>query len=473
MFLRNVSKNLSWSGKSKKVFPIVLIIALLIPLSHADELTLNATETQASLTFEWIDIPDRYPGIKHAHLTLTEPRNLNIHILRVDTSNPDIRFSTTGRHPNWGQQMSAPFLSTFSQDYFIRTGRQRTLNFLNQKRNEGLNMVAAINAAPWLPWTDLSVFSRESYDYADQLGLTIADGVLVDFLSNRPTFIVEKDWTVRVARVGEDEDISNILHAVSGFQFCLRNGNPQHQGTDLEPRTGFGVCRNNRYAFFMTIDGRQGSFSEGTTIREVGEFLSFFGAWTGINMDGGGSTTMALLNPETGNTTVVNSVSGSSPRHVGNNWGIYYVNPQDPELISFEDWLGFRRVDSADWDPQADSSGDGVPNLFAYLFNIHPLEGLHPEDSHAMPQMEMIDDESETRYLGLRFRINRHVANAAIIPETSTSLILDSWDFPEDVIIDSIGTDPITSDNLYRARIPIGSDKRFLRLKGQLNSTEN
>ncbi len=69
------------------------------------------------LGFDWTDIPDRFPGIKHAQLSLTEPRNLNINILRVDTRNPDIRFATTGRHPSWGQQMDPPFGSSFSENY--------------------------------------------------------------------------------------------------------------------------------------------------------------------------------------------------------------------------------------------------------------------------------------------------------------------------------------------------------------------
>lgn len=297
----------------------------IISLLQSVGLLLQAAD---SLGFDWTEVEDRYPGIKHAHLSLTEPRDLNIHILRVDTSNPDIRFATTDRHRHWGQKMSAPLLSNFSQDYFIRTGRQRTFDFINQKRDEGLNMVAAINAAPWLPWTDLSALSRESFEYADQLGLTISNGVLVDSSNNSPSFIVDKDSRVRIARVAKNADISNILHAVSGFQLCLRNGNPQHRGTDLQPRTGFGICKINQFAFFMTIDGRQTGFSEGSTIREVGEFLRFFGAWTGINMDGGRSTTMALLDPLTGEIRVVNSVSLSPDRPVGNNWGIFYVDSE-------------------------------------------------------------------------------------------------------------------------------------------------
>jgi hypothetical protein len=47
----------------------------------------------------------------------------------------------------------------------------------------------------------------------------------------------------------------------------------------------------------MVIDGRQPS-SHGATVSEAGSWLLYFGAADGINLDGGGSTTMAFWNEE-------------------------------------------------------------------------------------------------------------------------------------------------------------------------------
>ena len=93
----------------------------------------------------------------------------------------------------------------------------------------------------------------------------------------------------------------------------------------------------------MTIDGRQNN-SYGATVSDVGSILKMFGAYNGINMDGGGSTTMAwwdpsisssdkcrLLNRPVGNgddyrdeKSVLDFVP--TERANGNNLGVYFVD---------------------------------------------------------------------------------------------------------------------------------------------------
>jgi exopolysaccharide biosynthesis protein len=60
----------------------------------------------------------------------------------------------------------------------------------------------------------------------------------------------------------------------------------------------------------VTIDGRQPS-SVGASLRETAQVALSLGLTNAINLDGGGSTTMAI------NGAVANSVSGSSERSVG------------------------------------------------------------------------------------------------------------------------------------------------------------
>ncbi|MAP92752.1 hypothetical protein CMK15_14515, partial [Candidatus Poribacteria bacterium] len=94
---------------------------------------------------------------------------------------------------------------------------------------------------------------------------------------------------------------------------------------------------------FLTIDGRQNN-SYGATVSDVGSILKMFGAYNGINMDGGGSTTMAwwdlsmpsldkcrLLNRPVGNgddyrdeKSVLDFVP--TERANGNNLGVYFVD---------------------------------------------------------------------------------------------------------------------------------------------------
>ena len=89
---------------------------------------------------------------------------------------------------------------------------------------------------------------------------------------------------------------AGIYTAISGSYALLINGvnvgivNP----SDLDPRTALGISQDKRYLYLMTLDGRQPGWSDGADFFNTGEWLKRFGAWDGINVDGGGSTTMVL-----------------------------------------------------------------------------------------------------------------------------------------------------------------------------------
>ena len=60
----------------------------------------------------------------------------------------------------------------------------------------------------------------------------------------------------------------------------------------LNPRTAVGASRDGRRLFLVTVDGRQ-AFSKGVSLAGMAQILKRYGAWNAINLDGGGSTTLA------------------------------------------------------------------------------------------------------------------------------------------------------------------------------------
>jgi hypothetical protein len=73
----------------------------------------------------------------------------------------------------------------------------------------------------------------------------------------------------------------------------------------------------------MTVDGRRTDFSEGVTLVELAAYMANYGATNAINLDGGGSTTMAAnYYNDLGGATLVNVPSGSE-RSVGTNLGLF------------------------------------------------------------------------------------------------------------------------------------------------------
>lgn len=62
----------------------------------------------------------------------------------------------------------------------------------------------------------------------------------------------------------------------------------------------------------------------GATYRDVGSLLARYGATTGLNLDGGGSTQMAAWNPGTGTAELINAPLLNVERFVGSNLGVVY-----------------------------------------------------------------------------------------------------------------------------------------------------
>jgi exopolysaccharide biosynthesis protein len=73
--------------------------------------------------------------------------------------------------------------------------------------------------------------------------------------------------------------------------------------TDIHPRTAVGFSQDSTKLYFFTVDGRQPGYSVGMSLEELASYMLGWGVYQGVNLDGGGSTTMVVRN------IVVNSPS--------------------------------------------------------------------------------------------------------------------------------------------------------------------
>lgn len=277
-------------------------------------------------TYDWSTAASLYPGVQRAYVQVAAPRNMKINVLRIDTATPGLRFETTARATNWVQNVS-------------ETTTKTTRKFIRESQSTDHKVVAAINADAWTNYVS-SNWNNETP--ADVLGLLVSNGSLVSPVGGTSSFLIDNLRHPSMALTQAGLSTADIRLAVSGFAFVLTGGNTIAGDAVLHPRTGLGLSQNSRYVYFMTIDGRRYS-TMGATTEEVGQWLRHFGAHTGINMDGGGSTTMAWWDPAaTGadKSTLLNGPVGSGARYEtaaaellyspternnGSNLGVYYV----------------------------------------------------------------------------------------------------------------------------------------------------
>lgn len=265
-------------------------------------LFLSASDGLPEGAFEWRKAKPVAPGIRMKHFDLKKPRDLNMFAVRVDLGHPRIYLVNTSRDKDWGKPMpDYPAMK-------IQTKRRKVAESVKMWCEAGHDVRLAVNATPWGPWR-----SPYNHKYAGNIGLVISDGVAAALPGKRtvPALVVRKDGSADMieCKVGEKVD-EDIVLALSGFQFVLRNGKQACNNSKvLHPRTFYGLSQDRRYLYFLIVDGRQKGFSEGFACFEGARFLAYLGAWDGINMDGGGSTT--LVTCRNGKVQIVNTPPGS------------------------------------------------------------------------------------------------------------------------------------------------------------------
>ena len=233
---------------------------------------------------DWSKTPELFPGIKHVFLDTKSPRPLKINVIRVDLTRGDLRFLTGKKDPDWGKTMpDFPSLP-------IRTCRVTTYQFMRSALDQGWDMLVAVNATPWRPWK-----FPYNHKYAAKMGLVISEGEKVDEADGRPVFLITKKGEFQIRKIAKGEDTSQIQLALGGFSIILEGGVVQSERRkSLAPRTAYGLSKDRRYMFIVTVDGRMEGFSEGVTTGELGEWIRRYGASDALNMDGGGSTTLVV-----------------------------------------------------------------------------------------------------------------------------------------------------------------------------------
>lgn len=109
-----------------------------------------------------------------------------------------------------------------------------------------------------------------------------------------------------------------------GIEQSFEHADPKY-AREHHPRTAIGIAADGRSGWLVVVDGRQSVLSEGATLFELSAFFRDLGAADAINLDGGGSTTLAIDDgfgkPRVLNSPIHTGVPGRE-RPVANQLGV-------------------------------------------------------------------------------------------------------------------------------------------------------
>jgi exopolysaccharide biosynthesis protein len=283
---------------------------------------------------EVIERPFR--GITTIARAESAPRNLAIHVVKIDLTARGIAVKVT---PPGGA---------------LETVRQTTLDFLKQEHAQ-----VAVNAHFFLP------FPSQSPD-ADLIGLAASNGIVYSgcetpaqsyaIVDHAPAINFDRSNHARIVhcdtRLPDGKHVREkvkIWNAVAGSAQIITNGVrtiPSYAGAEngggqltpggprgysganswydaLQARTVIGLSRNNKTLYLFTVDRAGGSL--GMRVGEVADLLIHeYGVYNALNLDGGGSTSLAMEIPATHQCAMVNrSSDATGARPVGSNLAVF------------------------------------------------------------------------------------------------------------------------------------------------------
>lgn len=231
----------------------------------------------------------RFLGVELTRLQLDQPRLLCLVAVRIDLQAPGLRWLATPPAAADAAPLAPP------GRHVGETVGRLTSSFL---REHALQL--AINAAPFGPVVD------EEGLLMDVAGLQVSQGRLVSGQARRyPALMLMRDGSARI--VQPPFDLDGVDNAVGGFDVVLRQGVPLFapgagatgaHATALHPRTAAGISADGRHLLLLVVDGRQPGFSLGVSLAELADLLLGLGAAEGINLDGGGTSTLVVQSAE-------------------------------------------------------------------------------------------------------------------------------------------------------------------------------
>jgi hypothetical protein len=262
-----------------------------------------------------------YQGINEATATIQASAGTAYgYVMQINLDAPGIGFTTT------------PLTAGGSPGGSVETQSQTTAQFL-----QSTGAQVAINANTFNTCCSTTAPANETLN-----GLAVSNGQLVspDAAGTADLLLTANNQASMVA--GGTANLSGVANAIAGFGYVVQNGVNVASGasganTASDPRMLVGLSQNDQYLYLVAIDSGS-SDGNGVTGAEEANVMLALGVYNGINLDGGGSTSMVVQGTND-KPDVLESPFTGAERYDGNNLGVYAQAlapvPLPPSLLLF------------------------------------------------------------------------------------------------------------------------------------------
>ncbi|MCL4529278.1 MAG: SH3 domain-containing protein [Chloroflexi bacterium] len=252
-----------------------------------------------------------YNGVTYFRKESSTPRKMIVHALGIDVQASGLQFLVTPPV----RQSGPPLCSRKTSDFLAQYGVQIAVN---------ADAFTYADPAKYDP----KVYCASNGDPVWPSGYTVSRGnVYFNKPQVEPILIINQTNIIQFYQPqGTVKPDGQVFNAVSGDRMLVINGKPVSglDHTRLDPRTAVGLSKDKRWLILVVVDGRETSV--GATFVELANLLVSFGVYTGMSLDGGGSSTMVIQGvdkkPRILNTPVDNNTFGQE-RAVANHLGIF------------------------------------------------------------------------------------------------------------------------------------------------------
>ncbi|MDR2096305.1 MAG: phosphodiester glycosidase family protein [Treponema sp.] len=275
------------------VYLVIVLLSVscrtLSPLTVAPETSPQKFGSLEEILPRWQPFAENIsPGIDYFEGSIRKPR-LRFWALRVDLTEPALRIVVNGKESAGNADGIIPSTKVSS---FVRR----------------YDCLAGINTNPFDP------VSGKEGEARTVIGINVSEGKVTALPVPRYDGLVfYTDGKAAIVSQAELPDMENsagnIRNAVGGFHRVLQDGAVSEavyaRGNARHPRSAAGLSSDGQILYLLAIDGRRLG-SRGAVEAEIGIILQKLGADDGLNLDGGGSTALALKYPD-GKVRVVNT----------------------------------------------------------------------------------------------------------------------------------------------------------------------